>query len=96
MDDAKHSQLKSLVRAFVSTFLKNGKSHERIIVVGNDFEARMYVSGKMLEQLEEVNRDIEIVEARQLPRDFKPGRDYAIDLNWYLEDRRRTAFDFLY
>jgi len=96
MDNIKHKQLELLANAFVSPFLKNGKSHERIIVVSDDFEARMYVSGRMLRLLEDSDREINLVESEKLPSDFKKGRDYAIDLNWYLEDRRRKAFDFLY
>ena len=96
MDNIKHEQLESLANAFVSPFLKNGKSHRRIIIVCADFEARMYVAGRMLQKLEEADKDVELVEADKLPGDFTRGADYAIDLNWYLDDRRRKAIDAFY
>ena len=96
MDDVKHKQLELLANAFVSPFIKNGKSHERIIIVSDDFEARIYVAGAMLDRLEVADKDIAIVEANKLPRDFVRGRDYAIGLDWYLQDRTRKACDFFY
>ncbi len=95
MDNGEYSQLDAIVDILVLEFLKKKRFHNRIFVVSDDLKARLYVSGKMLDKFESEGRDIFIVDKAKLPDDFERGKDYAIELEWYLQDKRRRMFDLV-